>query len=303
MPAITSPTVFLWCPAYALPAERLSVTLAAATAFSANIGRELVPAADLSVVSGSGSWRTAAERQATFRQALAHDVLLAARGGYGCLDLLAVLNDFTGPLPFLIGYSDLTILHAAWSVRGAGESIYGFMPGVPHGSRAIASCESLWRGEGLALSPQTCPEVCIGHRGQAHGRLFAACLRVLTGLVGTPWMPSLRGTILAIEDIDERPYRIDRDLQQLFLAGCLDGVVGLVTNAFPAPVPNGYQGPTATQIITAWAERLQIPAIIALPFGHHADPLALPCGRLTTLTVETDHWQMVVHPRAARKHS
>jgi muramoyltetrapeptide carboxypeptidase len=274
--------------------------LAAATAFSANIGRELVPAADLSVVLGSGAWRTAAERQATFRQALAHDVLLAARGGYGCLDLLAVLNDFTGPLPFLIGYSDLTILHAAWSVRGAGESIYGFMPGVPHGSRAIASCESLWRGEGLALSPQTCPEVCIGHRGQAHGRLFAACLRVLTGLVGTPWMPSLRGTILAIEDIDERPYRIDRDLQQLFLAGCLDGVVGLVTNAFPAPIPNGYQGPTATQIITAWAERLQIPAIIALPFGHHADPLALPCGRLATLNVEADHWQLVVQPRLSR---
>ena len=295
-----SPTVFLWCPAYALPAERLSATLTAAKVFSANIGGKLVAAADLSVVSGNGAWRMASERQATFRHALTHDVLLAARGGYGCLDLLAVLDDFTGPLPILIGYSDLTVLHAAWSVRGEGESIYGFMPGVPHGNRASASCESLWRGEGLALSPQTCPEVFIGRRGQAHGRLFAACLRVLTGLVGTPWMPSLRGAILAIEDIDERPYRIDRDLQQLFLAGCLDGVVGLVANALPAPIPKGYEGPTATQIITAWAERLQIPAIIALSFGHHADPLALPCGRLTTLTVETDHWQMVIHPKTAQ---
>ena len=295
-----SPTVFLWCPAYALPAERLSATLTAAEVFSTNIGGKLVAAADLSVVSGSGAWRTARERQATFRQALTHDVLLAARGGYGCLDLLAALDDFTGPLPLLIGYSDLTVLHAAWAVRGEGESIYGFMPGVPHGNRAIASCESLWRGEGLALSPQTCPEVVVGRRGHAHGRLFAACLRVLTGLVGTPWMPSLRGVILAIEDIDERPYRIDRDLQQLFLAGCLDGVVGLVTNAFPGPIPNGYQGPTATQIIMAWAERLEIPAMIALPFGHHTDPLALPCGRPTTLTVETNDWQLVVQPRKAQ---
>jgi muramoyltetrapeptide carboxypeptidase len=300
MPASTSPTVFLWCPAYDLPIERLSATLAAAEGFSANIGGKLVFAADLSVFSGSGAWRSAAERQATFRQALTHDVLLAARGGYGCLDLLAVIDDFTGPLPLLIGYSDLTVLHAAWSVRGEGESIYGFMPGVPHGSRAIASCENLWRGEGITINPQMCPEVVIGRRGQAHGRLFAACLRVLTGLVGTPWMPSLRGAILAIEDIDERPYRIDRDLQQLFLAGCLDGVVGLVTNAFPGSLPNGYQGPSAAQIITTWAGRLEIPAIIGLPFGHHVDPLALPCGRPTTLTVAIDDWQLVLHPRAAR---
>jgi muramoyltetrapeptide carboxypeptidase len=291
------PTVFLWCPAYALPAERLSPTLAAASAFTALFAGKLIPATDLSVVTGSGAWRIAAERQATFRQALTHDILLAARGGYGCLDLLAVLDDFTGPLPLLIGYSDLTVLHAAWLVRGESESIYGFMPGVPHGSRAITSAENLRRGEGLVLNPQTCPEVLIGRRGHAHGRLFAGCLRVLAGLVGTPWMPSLRGTILAIEDIDERPYRIDRDLQQLFLAGCLDGVVGLVTNAFPAPLPNGYQGPSATQIITNWADRLQIPAIIALPFGHHADPLALPCGRPTTLTVESDYWQMIIQPK------
>lgn len=300
MSALTAPTVFLWCPAYALPAERLSATLTAATAFSRNIGRQLVPAADLSVVIGTGAWRTAADRQATFRQALTHDIVLAARGGYGCLDLLAVLDDFAGPLPLLIGYSDLTVLHAAWSVRGEDESIYGFMPGVPHAVRALTSAENLWRGEGFVLGPQTCPEVVSGRRGQAHGRLFAACLRVLAGLIGTPWMPSLRGAILAIEDIDECPYRIDRDLQQLFLAGCFDGVVGLITNAFPASLPNDYQGPSATQIITAWANRLQIPAIIALPFGHHADPLALPCGRPTTLTVETTDWQLVVQPRRAQ---
>ncbi len=141
------------------------------------------------------------------------------------------------------------------------------------------------------------PEVQPIHPGHASGPLFAACLRVLVGLVGTRFMPDLRGRLLAIEDIDERPYRIDRDLHQLYLAGHLDGITGLITNAFPCTLPELYQGPTATDIIQRWAQRLNIPAIVAVPFGHHADPLALPCGRPATLHVSTNDWSLIIASR------
>jgi muramoyltetrapeptide carboxypeptidase len=282
-------SVFLWCPAYTLPPHRLEPALQAAGAFAGALGANLVPAADLGEWAGTGAWPPAERRQ--------HPVLLAARGGYGCLDLLEVLSAHSGPLPLLIGYSDLTILHAAWSVRGAAESLYGFMPGVPHGPRALLTAIALWRGEGFQLTGVAHPEVKVLRSGEATGAMVVGCLRVLTGLVGTPWMPDLRGCILAIEDIDERAYRIDRDLQQLYLAGCLSGVVGLVANHFPAEEPEGYQGSNVCAILRAWAERLGIPAIMALPFGHHPDPVTLPWGRQTMLRVQDAEWSLDIAPR------
>lgn len=289
--------VHLWCPAYTLPAERLPSARQAAATFARAVGLPMVEAPDLAATTATGDWRPAAVRQAGFRTALGKNVLLAARGGYGCLDLLETLRGHTGPLPYVIGYSDLTVLHAAWRVLGVPESLYGFMPGVPHGVRAPSSAISAWRGDGCRYDTATCPETSGLHSGDATGVLFAGCLRVLTGLVGTPWMPSLRGCLLAIEDIDERPYRIDRDLTQLHLAGCLDGIVGLITNAFPCTLPAGYGGPSAAVVIRSWAERLRVPAITGLPFGHHADPLALPCGRTATLSVTDATWSLTITPR------
>ena len=266
--------------------------MAAARALVAAVAGALTISPDFSAWPGHGAWLPAGHRQATFRQALTHDLLLAARGGYGCLDLLDEIARHSGPLPGLIGYSDLTVLHAAWAVRGGPETLYGFMPGVPHGHRASTSAITLALGRSQHWDQRQLPEVRSVRPGLAHGPLFAGCLRVLTGLVGTPWMPDLRGRILAIEDLDERPYRIDRDLRQLELAGCLAGVVGLVTNAFPATLPDEYHGPSNADIITAWAERLGVPAIIDLPFGHHQDPLTLACGRPTTLRVDADGWSL-----------
>lgn len=289
--------VYLWCPAYTLPAERLGPARVAAAAFARELGLPLVEADDLAATTGPGGWRAAGERRTSFRAGLERRLLLAARGGYGCLDLLETVRAHRAPLPYLIGYSDLTVLHAAWRVAGAPESLYGFMPGVPHGARAPRSAAAAWRGEGARWDAAACPEVLPVRAGSAAGTLFAGCLRVLAGLVGTPWMPSLRGCLLALEDIDERPYRIDRDLTQLHLARCLEGVAGLITNAFPGVLPEGYAGPSAAEIVRAWAGRLGVPAIIGLPFGHHADPLALPCGRPATLTVDEAGWSLVVAAR------
>jgi muramoyltetrapeptide carboxypeptidase len=289
--------VVMWCPAYPLPPTHRQPALTAAADFAEALGASLETLDDLDGWTGEGAWPAAEQRQATFRNALRGSLLVAARGGYGCLDLLDEVAAHQGPLPGLVGYSDLTVLHAAWSVRGGPETCYGFMPGVPHGPRASATAVNLCRGLGHIWNPTLVPDVQPIHPGNARGPLFAGCLRVLVGLVGTRFMPDLRGRLLAIEDIDERPYRIDRDLHQLQLAGQLSGITGLITNAFPCALPERYQGPTASEIIRGWAQRLGIPAIVGLPFGHHADPLALPCGRSATLQVTSSDWSLVIAPR------
>ncbi len=105
---------------------------------------------------------------------------------------------------------------------------------------------------------------------------------VLANLCGTAAFPDLRGQILAIEDIDERPYAIDFALNQMHLAGKLEGIAGLLCGAFHHQDAAEYGGPTVDEILASWAERLAVPTICRLPFGHMDDPLVLATG----ITVE-----------------
>jgi muramoyltetrapeptide carboxypeptidase LdcA involved in peptidoglycan recycling len=101
-----------------------------------------------------------------------------------------------------------------------------------------------------------CEHITVLRTGQATGPIFAACLRVLVGLVGTPLFPDLKGHILALEDIDERPYRIDRDLNQLFLSGALIGIVGIVFGSFSTCTdPDGRD---AAEVFATWADKLRV---------------------------------------------
>jgi muramoyltetrapeptide carboxypeptidase len=272
-------SAYLFCPAYGLDDTSHARARAGLAPWADALGLTIVPSPLLTRRCGPGAWLAADERRADLAAASRHDWIVAARGGYGCIELLPA----PAPPGRLVGYSDLTILHAAWDRPG----LYGFMPGVPHGPRALASAIAAARQEtltipGTALRP-----------GRAEGRLFAACLRVLTGLTGTPWLPRLAGRILAIEDIDEKPYQIDRDLWQLYYAGALNGLAGLVTGCFPCPLADGYAGPSVTALLTAWAERLGVPAIGGVPFGHDPDPWTLPHGAEATLTVTAGHGTLI----------
>ncbi|MBA3707502.1 MAG: LD-carboxypeptidase [Planctomycetes bacterium] len=292
------PSAYLFCPAYPLrDQDQLSRALASARAFADSVGHELIASPDIAGWGADGAWPDADLRRRDFERALGHDLIIAARGGYGCTDLAATASAHGGRLPLLVGYSDLTVLHAVWRGRGAGESLYGFMPAAAPGERSLESASALARGEGLAFDSRTMPDVAVLRAGSARGPLFAACLRVLASLCGTPLMPPLRGCILALEDIDERPYQIDRDLAQLGLAGALDGVVGLVFGSFRSQPRAGYGGPDARDICRRWAERRGLPAIQALPFGHDEDPVTLACGREASLDCGPGHWSLRIHRR------
>lgn len=301
---------WLWCPAYPLADASTQVKcMAAAERFAAAMGLTLTASPLLDRHPGLGAWLPAAQRQADLMEGIAalsdsiggsigkEGWLVAARGGYGCLDLLDALP--SGPLPRLIGYSDLTVLHAAWQVRGERGGLYGLMPGVRHGTRALETAIALAGGEPQTYTPFEKAQIL--RVGTCDGHLFAGCLSVLAGLVGTPWMPRLQGHILAIEDIDERPYRIDRDLHQMYASGALHGVVGLVCGAFPVSLDPRYVGPSTIDICRAWAERLNVPGIFGVPFGHDADPLTLAQGCPTHLSVSADDWRMTQKPSTPRQ--
>jgi muramoyltetrapeptide carboxypeptidase len=294
-----SRSAYLWCPGYPLAdAAHRQRTVAAARALTEAAGCVLVESPLLARHLAPGAWLPVSERVADLRHGLECDLLIAGRGGYGCLDLIdPLLAETRTHRPTLIGYSDLTVLHALWQRRGWGESLYGFMPGVAPGARALASTRIFLAGEGLALGRTDAPTALVLHPGTARGPLFPACLRVLTGLVGTPVMPELTGAILAVEDLDERPYRLDRDFHQLTRSGSLESVVGLVCGTFPAENPPDYAGPAAADICRRWAERLGVPALFGLPFGHVPDPLTLPRGRAATLDCHGDDWRLTIEPR------
>ncbi len=286
------PTAYLFCPAYPLHDEaQMRLAVAIATRFADLIAHELVVSPDIGRWGAVGAWHEARHRRADFTRALAHDVLIPVRGGYGCSDLVDIALAHTHRLPLLLGYSDLTVLHACWR-RRACASHYGFMPAATPGPRSLESTTASVRGDAMRWDGHTAVGAVPLHPGSARGPLFGACLRVLASLCGTTAMPDLTGCILALEDIDERPYQIDRDLTQLERSGALSGVAGLIFGSFPAPKRPGYAGPDAQAVCRSWSERLRIPCVQAFPFGHDDDPITLPCGRAAILAVASDTWSL-----------
>jgi muramoyltetrapeptide carboxypeptidase len=109
------------------------------------------------------------------------------------------------------------------------------------------------------------------HGGRVEGTLIVANLEVLRSLIGTPHMPTLAGCILALEDVGERPYRLDRALTQLLDSGALRGVVGVAIGDLHGcvePVDGGSRGWSAVEVLEDRLGRLAVPLLIGLAFGH-----------------------------------
>jgi muramoyltetrapeptide carboxypeptidase len=294
------PSCYVCCPAYALdgPLKRSRILEAVA-----QVARPL----EYTVVSsplmdrhmGAGAWLPEAERRRDLDRALEHDLVWAAIGGYGSIHLAEHLLARRAPARCrLVGYSDLTVLHAVWRARGWGEGCYAALPG-PAVSRATTSLLALIRGQGFERDGSIDAGVRVLRAGQARGSCFTACVSVLAGLCGTPVLPDLQGCILAIEDVDERPFQLDFALMQLHLAGALAGVVGLVGGNFHHKERPDYDGPTADEVLAAWAHRLRVPGLSRMPFGHLDDGLAMPCGRAVALDCREDgSWRLTVLPDA-----
>jgi muramoyltetrapeptide carboxypeptidase len=247
---------------------------------------------------GHGAWTDPEERLADLRLALRHEMVWALRGGFGCMQLLPGALKLAGRQPAFCGYSDNTVLHALWWKKDWEEAFYTGRPPRSPRSRHLSSLLTLLKGEDLLCEAGANPVTRPLRDGEAEGRLFVSCLSVLAHLAGTPLQPDLRGAILCIEDVDEKPYSIEFALLQLHQAGALRGIRGIVGGFFTYTEKNDYTGPHVDAVLTAWGERLRVPVIDRLPFGHLEDHLVLPTGRKASLTVRRGHWSLHLQARA-----
>lgn len=215
------------------------------------------------------------------------DAVWFLRGGYGTMRLLAGVDYEVlrrRPIP-LIGYSDITALHAAAGRMAGVVTFHGPVARAPLPGPAARSLHA-------AVAARAQPAgVAVGTRairpGTAEGVLAGGNLALLAALAGTPYAPDLRGAILVLEDVNEDVYRVDRMLQQLLLARMLDGVRGIAFGQLtdpPSSVAGG--GQTLDDVLSRLADTLHVPCMAGLPVGHVDWQWTLPLGALAVLDVE-----------------
>ncbi len=218
------------------------------------------------------------------------DAVMMARGGYGLLRLVPFLNPevlAVRPRP-LVGFSDGTALLAT-AARGGVVSIHGpVVTQLPNLSsddqRALFERLEM---PGPALLLDGLEEIIPG---RARGPLLGGNLELFSRLIGTPYLPDLDGAILFFEDLGERPYRIDRLITHLDLAGVFNAAAAVVLGDFSScrePEPTRDESPTADEVLLERLGRLPIPVVRGGAFGHGTRNVALPYGALAELDTRT----------------
>jgi len=214
------------------------------------------------------------------------DAVWCIRGGYGATRLLDGIDyDAWCRRPrALIGYSDITALHAAIGARA--ELV------TYHGPTARAALTHYTR-DALALAVRNSDSITIRsdemtvlRAGHARGRLAGGNLALVASLVGTPYELDLEGAILALEDISESVYRIDRMLTQLRLSGALSGVAGIAFGHFTEiPDDAANVDRPLERVLAEVAATCGVPAVANFPIGHIDDQVTLPLGTMAELDV------------------
>jgi muramoyltetrapeptide carboxypeptidase len=215
--------------------------------------------------------------------------LLGVRGGYGSNYLLERLDfeKFARHPKILLGCSDLTSLLTAINDRTGLVTFHG--PMVAKDIAAATFDASSWNNafSGAASWDLPTAGVEVLNPGQAQGRLYGGCLSMLTASLGTAFEPQTEGTILFLEDVAEKPYRIDRMLMQLRLAGKLRSVRGIVFGEMLDCVQPGNQDYTLQQVVLRVLSDFQGPIVYGLKSGHVSGAnVTLPLGVQADLAAE-----------------
>jgi muramoyltetrapeptide carboxypeptidase len=228
----------------------------------------------------------------------APSVALATRGGYGMTRLLDRID-----WPLLarsvergtrwVGHSDLTALQLGLLAHTKACSWAGPLA-LDHFGRSeenggvdevTADCfTEAMGGELEAVGFRTE----AGFDGlQARGTLWGGNLTVLCSLLGTPHWPRIKGGVLFLEDVNEHPYRVERQLLQLLQAGVLGAQKAVLLGSFsawkPSPLDRGYTLKSAVQHLRT---RTSVPLLTGLPFGHVPTIVTLPVGAKVELLVQ-----------------
>ncbi len=222
--------------------------------------------------------------------------LFVARGGYGLLRILDRLDApalARDPIP-LVGFSDVTAL-LAWAAGRAG--VGGVHGPVVSQLGHLADGDVAWLFR-LLEDPRPPGELAwplerVGRPfdDEVRGRLVGGNLCLLSHLAGTPHQVDARGAVMFIEEVGERPYRIDRYLTHLSLAGALTGARAVVAGEFFGCEEGADDGaasdvPAAGEVVDERLRALSLPGLAGAPFGHGRHNAALPYAAACALSPE-----------------
>lgn len=213
------------------------------------------------------------------------DLILCSRGGYGAAYILPFINWELlkkRDLP-VVGYSDITALHLAMLARHAGRPVAARMAAhLPDIAVDSFSCESM--RDAIAGNPGNCVQLTPVNPAvisSVTGDFVPVNLTVLASLCGTPWLPDWSGKILAVEDVDEEPRKIDRMILQLDLAGILEKISALVFADFSGECGSAEE---RKRIFRRVADRHPgLPVFEGLDFGHALPSRSFAVGAPVTI--------------------
>ena len=204
--------------------------------------------------------------------------IFTARGGYGAGRLLPRFDlDVVREHPkIFVGYSDVTFLLAHFMERAElvtfhGPMVTGMAQAQDGASRLLAFLEGDRAGWNLRAAEILQP-------GTAEGVIVGGCLSVVVAMLGTPYDIDTGGRILFLEDVNEKPYRIDRMLTQLEQAGKLDRVVGVVFGEMAGCSADPNEVVTVRDVITRAFASASYPVVFGLPTGHGRGAATVPLG-------------------------
>lgn len=219
------------------------------------------------------------------------NAVMAMHGGWGCARILPLLNyDQMRRTPkIILGYSDITALLLAINAKTGLVTMHGPVGAVTWNrfttdwlKRLLVDGEAVQFQNPTDDAPTLAPtrdRITTIRPGTARGRLIGGNLTVLSHLIGTPYVPDWKGAILFLEDVQEAPYRIDRMMAQLKLAGILDQVAGVVFGkCTKCDSESSYGSLTLDDILTTYLEPLNVPAFAGSMIGHITDKFTIPVG-------------------------
>lgn len=230
------------------------------------------------------------ERYTDLQQALDDPnvkAILCSRGGYGLAQIIDKI-DFTGfqeKPKWVIGFSDVTILHEALLKTGY-TSIHGGMAKqlteLPNNSQPLVLLENILKGNFPTYKVIANPN---NRFGKAKGRLIGGNLSVFLGMRSTPFDLPYQDAILFIEDVGEKPYQIDRMMQNLRISGALSQISGLIVGQFSDTEEDPDMNATIYEIIAGAVKDYTYPVCFNFSAGHVDDNYPLLLGANIALDV------------------
>jgi muramoyltetrapeptide carboxypeptidase len=214
--------------------------------------------------------------------------IFTVRGGYGTPRILQMIDyrSLKQNPKIIVGYSDITALQLAIFCKIGLVTFSGPMTGTdmwkdfdPYTEEYFWRLITSSKKSGILKNPID-ESLNILKHGKAHGRLLGGNFSLVACMMGTSFLPKLRGEILFLEDVEEAPYRIDRMLAQLLNAGVLQELAGLIFGKFTDCIPGNSSEPQLTldQILKEYAVKTHCPVIANFQYGHIPRKLTVPIG-------------------------